>query len=179
MAALAGWPAWRALAQDDPARPRQKVSAHQLQQALTDRFPVRFALGDLFELRASEPRLLLLPATQQVGATLTVQVSGSQLQPLPPGEVDVVFRLRYEAADRTLRARQLQIRDVRWPGLPADTLQIVQGVLPELMRNVGEVVLHRFSPRDLALADTMGFQPDQVTVVDDGLLVLFAAKPLR
>lgn len=177
--ALAGWPVWRALAQDDSARGGQKISARQLQQALSQRFPVRLAFGDLVELRASAPRLLLLPPTQQAGATLTVEVSGAQLQALPPGEVDVVFRLRYEAADRTLRARDLGIRDVRWPGMPPDTLQIVQGVLPELMRNVGEVVLHRFSESDLALADTMGLQPDGISVVKDGLVVSFAAKPLR
>ena len=150
-----------------------------MQQALSQRFPVRFAFGDLIELRASAPRLLLLPPTQQAGATLTIEVSGAQLQPLPPGDVDVVFRLRYEAADRTLRARELQIRDVRWPGMPTDTLRTVQALLPELMRNVGEVVLHRFSPGDLALADTMGFEPDGITVAEDGLVVTFAAKPLR
>lgn len=177
--ALAGWPVWGALAQDDAARPRQKVSARQLQQALSERFPVRLAFGDLIALRAGEPRLLLLPRTQQAGATLTIEVSGAQLQPLPPGDVDVVFRLRYEAADRTLRARDLQVRDVRWPGIPPDTLQLVQGVLPELMRKVGEVVLHRFSASDLALADTMGLQPDGITIAEDGLVVSFAVKPLR
>lgn len=177
--ALAAWPVSRVLAQDDAARPRQKVSARQLQQALSERFPVRFALGDLIELQARAPRLLLLPRTQQAGATLTIEVSGAQLQPLPAGEVDVVFGLRYETADRSLRARELQVRDVRWPGMAADTLQVVQGLLPELMRNVGEVVLHRFSPRDLALADTMGFEPDGITVVEDGLVLSFAPKPLR
>jgi len=90
--------------------------------------------------------------------------------------MDLVFALRYEAHDRTLRAHHPRVLEVRWPGLPAETLQAVQGVLPALAREVGEVVLHRFSARELALADTMGFEPQDIQVLDDGLLVVFGPK---
>jgi hypothetical protein len=49
--------------------------------------------------------------------------------------------------------------------------------MPALAQQVGEVVLHRFSSRELALADTMGFAPEEIRVLDDGLLILFGPKP--
>ena len=97
--------------------------------------------------------------------------------PDPSGEVDVVFALRYEPADQTLRAHQPDILDIRLPGLSHDGIQLLRTLLPALAREVlGEVVLHKFSRRELGLADTMGFEPDKVTVVDDGLEVVFTPK---
>ena len=66
---------------------------------------------------------------------------------------------------------------MRWPGLPPEPLRAVQRMLPAMAREaVGEVVLHQFTARELALADTMGFEPEQLTVVDDGLVVSFGPK---
>ena len=41
-----------------------------------------------------------------------------------------------------------------------------------------EVVLHRLSPKDLALADVLGLQPGSITVTDAGLLIALVSKPL-
>ncbi|HSW20205.1 MAG TPA: DUF1439 domain-containing protein [Ramlibacter sp.] len=180
LTALAGWPAGRLLAQDEGPRPRHRIPAAELHEALSARFPVRFGFAGLLELQVSAPRLLLLPARNRLGASLVAQVSGAQLQRMHAGEVDVVFALRYVAADQTVRAHQLEILDLRWPGLPPETAQALQAVLPALARDaVGEIVLHRFSPRELALADTMGFEPQQITVVDDGLVISFGPKQKR
>ncbi|MEJ8840244.1 DUF1439 domain-containing protein [Ramlibacter sp. AN1133] len=179
LAALACWPAARLLAQDEAARPRQKISAAALYDALSARFPVRFALGGVLQAEISAPRLLLLPARNQLGAALRAEFNGLQLAPAQAGEMDLVFALRYEGRDRTLRARDPRILEVRWPGLPRETAQALQGVLPALARQMGDVVLHRFSDRELALPDTMGFEPQEIRVVDDGLLVLFGPKAAR
>jgi hypothetical protein len=174
VSALACWPAVRLAAQDQP---RHKVSAAELHKALSARFPRRFGPPGLLEVQVSAPQLLLLPARNMLGASLVVQVSGPAVQPLPAGEMELVFRPRYEPSDRTLRASQPEVLDVRLPGAPPESTQAFQRVLPALMREVlGEYVLHRFSGRELALADTMGFEPEQLTVVDDGLLVQFARK---
>jgi hypothetical protein len=50
-------------------------------------------------------------------------------------------------------------------------------MLPAMTREMGEIVVHRFSQRDLALPDTMGFQPQEFQVVEDGVVVLFGPKP--
>jgi hypothetical protein len=177
IAALACVPAARLLAQGDPPLPRHKVSAAQLHGALAARFPLRAAVAGLLELQVSAPRLLLLPARNRLGATLLVEVGGGQWQQLQSGELDVAFALRYERADQTVRGHQLDVLALRWPGLPPETLPLVQRALATTARDgLGEIVLHKFTPRELALPQTMGFEPAGVTVVDDGLVVEFAPK---
>jgi hypothetical protein len=39
-----------------------------------------------------------------------------------------------------------------------------------------EVVLHTLRPQDLALADTMGFEPGDITVTADGLVIGFVPQ---
>jgi hypothetical protein len=179
LSALASWPA-APLAQEGAPRPRHKIGAAQLHEALSSRFPVRFMLGSLLEVEISAPRLLLLSARDKLGAGLVVQVGGMQLQPMPPGEIDVVFGLRYEASDQTVRARDSEILALRWPGLPPATLQQVQRSPYAVVREaMGEFVLHKLEPRDLALADTMGFEPESFRVVDDGVVIVFGPKQRR
>jgi len=180
IAAAACWPAQRLLAQDEGARPRHRISAGQLHEALSQRFPLRFGLPGVLELEVSAPRLLLLPARNKLGATLLARVASPQLQQVHTGEVDVAFALRYEAADQTVRGHGLEILDLRSAGLPPQTVHALQRLLPAMARDaVGEVVLHRFAPRELALADTMGFEPEQIEVLDDGLVILFGPKLRR
>jgi hypothetical protein len=180
IAGIACWPAARLLAQAPEPRPRHKVSAAELYEALSARFPLRLGLAGLLELQVSAPQLLLLPARNKLGATLVAQASGPAVQPMPPGALDVVFGLRYEPADQTVRAQQMEVLDIRMPGLSADTTQALRTVLPQLFRDaVGELVLHKFSQRELALPETMGFEPETLTVLADGVLVGFAPKPRR
>jgi hypothetical protein len=179
LAALACWPAAALLAPDEAARPRHKVSAGELYKVLSARFPLRLGFGGILELQVSAPRLLLQPARNRLGAALQAQAVGPALQQLPAGEVELVFALRYEPADQSIRAYRPEILDVQWPGAGPETLQALQSVMPAMARHVGELVLHRFTPRELALPDTMGFEPEEITVVDDGLVVFFGPKGRR
>ena len=176
LAALAGWPAARLLAGDETPRPRHKVSAGTLFEALSKRFPVRLGLAGLLEVEVSAPRLLLLPARNRLGATLLAQLGGPQAAGLQGGEMDVVFALRYEPVDRTLRAHRAEVLEVRWPGLPPEGMQALRTVLPSLAGQIGEIVLHQLSPGELALPETMGFEPAEIEVVDDGVVVFFRPK---
>ncbi|HSV79687.1 MAG TPA: DUF1439 domain-containing protein [Ramlibacter sp.] len=175
--AFACWPLAGAAAEDEGQRPRFRISAGQLHKALSARFPVRLGLPGLLELEITAPSLHLLPRRNQLGATLQAQAGGPALRQIRHGELDVMFTPRYESADQTVRARDMEIVDLRLPGLPAETLQALRGLLPALAREVvGEVVLHRFSQRELAVADTLGFEPEQLTVAEDGLVVEFTRK---
>ncbi|HYF17407.1 MAG TPA: DUF1439 domain-containing protein [Ramlibacter sp.] len=168
---------WAALAQD-AGQPRHKLSAATLHQGLSARFPLRLDVGGLLQLQVSAPQLLLQPRSNKLGATLVVEGLGASLQQVPAGEADVVFALRYAPADRSLRGHELDLLALRWPALRPEATQVLQRVLPGVAREaVGEIVLHRFTERDLALADTMGLQPERFTVVDDGLVVGFGPKP--
>lgn len=177
LSALAGWPAAGLLAQDAQPRPRHKISAASLYEALTEHFPLQHDLGGLLNLRVSAPRLLLLPVTNQIGAALLAEVSGARLGQGQAGEMDVVFSLRYEPSDRSIRAHRPQVLDLRWPGLPPEAERLLQRLMPSAAQDMGEVVLHRLTPRELALPDTMGLQPEELQVVDDGVIVFFGPKP--
>lgn len=180
VAALACFPAAGLFAQEEQPRPRHKVSAAELHKALSARFPLRMGVAGLLELQVSAPQLHLHAARNKLGATLVAEPSGPGLPSLEPGELDVFFSLRYEAADRTLRAFQPEIRDVRLPGATRQATQALQQLLPAMAREaIGEFVLHRFTDRELALADTMGFEPEKLIVLDDGLLVVFGPKLQR
>jgi hypothetical protein len=177
--ALACWPLPPLFAQGAEPRPRHKISAAQLYDALSRRFPLRFRLGRMLELEVSAPRLLLLPARNKIGAGLSAYASGAQFQQGEPGELDLVFAVRYEASDQTVRGHTPEVVDLRWRGLPPEGREVVQGLVAAMARDVGEVVLHKFSARELALPDTMGFEPQELQVLDDGVLILFGPKARR
>ena len=176
LAALACWPAARVLAAGEEARPRHKLSAATLFDALAKRFPLRVGFGPLLQLQVEAQQLLLQPERNRIGASLLGQLGGLQAGSATRGEVDLVFALRYEPSDRTLRAHQAEVLDVRWPGLPAESLQPLRSLLREMAQHLGEVVLYKLEPGDLALADTMGFEPQELRVVEDGLVVFFGPK---
>lgn len=179
LATLACWPAARAFAQD-AGRPRHKISAAQLHAALSERFPLQLGIAGVLQLEISAPSLHLLPARNRIGAGLLAEVSGLQVQQVPPGEVDVLFAVRYEPLDKTVRARNPELVGLQWPGLPPEAVQSLQKMLPAMARDaLDELVLHAFTPAELSLPDTMGFEPDKVTVVDDGLVVSFGPKRRR
>jgi hypothetical protein len=165
-------------AQPPAARPRHKISAGELYEALSARFPVRRGLAGMLAVEISAPQLLLHPARNQLGAALLAEVRGMRQQ-VQAGEMDLVFSLRYEPSDQTVRARNPEILDVRWPGAPPEALRALQGLLPRVASDLGEIVLHRFTQRELALPRTMGLEPQELTVVEDGLLVFFGPKPAR
>jgi len=129
------------------------------------------------ELVVSAPGLLLLPARNKIGASLRIEASGPALQVPQMGDLDLVFALRYEASDQTLRAYEPEVLELRLAGASPDVAQAIRALLPRLTREVGEFTLHQFTARELALPDTMGFAPDRITVLADGLEVSFAPKP--
>jgi hypothetical protein len=154
-----------------------RVSARQLQQALSARFPLRYAMPGLLELTLGEPLLHLLPQHNRLGTLLPLAAAGPVLRDSYRGELDLDFGLRYEGADQSIRAHGLRVQSLRVDGLPPRSAAVLQQAATELARqHLPEVVLHRLAPRDLALADTMGLQPGAITVTADGLLVGFVNK---
>jgi hypothetical protein len=154
-----------------------RVSARQLQQALSARFPLRYAVPGLLELTLEEPLLQLLPQHNRLGTLLPLVAAGPLLRDRYRGELDLDFALRYEAADHSVRAHGLRVQSLRADGLPPRSAAMLQQAATELARqHLLEVVLHRLAPQDLALADTLGLQPGAITVTADGLLVGFVNK---
>ena len=162
------------------AQPRLVVSARRLQDAVAERFPRRYTVGGLLRLTVDIPFLRLLPELNRVAADMAVNADGPALAAPTTGSFDLDFALRYERSDRSIRAHRLRVRSLRISGLPAPYPDLLDAFREPLARQTfGEVVLHRLSTQDLALAETMGFEPDTITVVADGLVIGFAVRQPR
>lgn len=175
--AAAGWalaPLAACSSVDAHAQPSYRISREQLQQVLAERFPLRYAVSGLLELQIREPQLQLLPEQNRIASELPIDVAGPALARGYSGFIDLDFALRYEASDRTLRAHQIRVQSVRLPGLAPDAAALIDAYARMAsQRALLEVVVHRLRPRDLALAETMGFEPGEITVQRDGLSIHF------
>ena len=154
-----------------------KVSSEQLQSAIASRFPKRYAANGLLDLTLQAPQLRLMAAQNRLGAKLAVQAAGPVLQRAYPGLFDLDFALRYEPADLTIRASALRVNTLQFDGLPPQASILLSGYGPQLAAQaLQDAVLHTLTPKDLALPDTMGLQPGEITVTANGLVVSFVRK---
>lgn len=173
-AGLLAWPAVR-------AQPSYKVSADQLQEAVAQRFPRRYAVGNgLLDLTLQTPRLRLLPELNRLGTEMVVDAAGPALARSSAGTFDVDFALRYEASDQSIRAHQIRFNSLRLSGLPPGPAALLEVYGPALAgQTLQEVVVHKLRPQDLMLADGLGLEPGAITVTAKGLVIAFVAKPVR
>lgn len=138
---------------------------------------MRYPVAGLFDVALAVPRLRLLPDANRLASELPVQVAGPALRHSYSGELGLDFGLRYEAADRTIRARGLRVRSLDVPGLTGQAAALLRHAATDLAEQaLLEVVLHRLQPRDLALTDAMGLQPGAITVTPTGLVIGFVNK---
>jgi hypothetical protein len=159
------------------AQPRYTVSAAQMQAAAAAKFPLNYPVGGLFELALQAPRLRLLPAENRIGADIPVEAAGEALRRRYPGSLDIDFALRYEPGDRSLRAHQIRVNTLQFPGLRPQIGELLNTYAPVLAAQaLGEVVLHQLGDKELGLADTMGLAPDRITVTPSGLVIDFKMK---
>jgi hypothetical protein len=162
------------------AQPAYRVSARQLQQVRDQRFPLRYPVPGVLELRVEAPRLRLLPEENRIATGLVIDASGPALRRSYSGDVDVDFALRYERSDMSLRAHQIRIQAVRLPALAPNAAALIDAYArAATQRALLEVVLHTLRPQDLALAETMGLEPGPITVTADGLVIGFVPREPR
>jgi hypothetical protein len=156
-----------------------RVSTAQMQEALGQRFPLRYPMQGLLSLEVQTPRLQMLPAENRLRAEMPVEAAGPALNRSHQGSLEVDFALRYEASDRTLRAHQLRLSRLKFPSLQPSVVTLLNTYAPTLGDEMlKEVVLHRLEPKDLAPLDKMGMQPGAITVTPTGLVVGMVLKPL-
>lgn len=168
-----------AVLQGAQAQPSHTVSLETLQQEMAQRFPARYPVAGLFDLDVKAPQLNLLPDQDRLAANMAVQATGPALRRSHTGTFVVDFALRYEASDRTIRAYRLAFRHLRFPDLRPQATELLNTYGPALANlALQEVVLHQLRPQDLAMTDSLGMQPDSITVTDKGLVIRFVLKPL-
>lgn len=181
-----GAPAQAATTEADPPpddepqpQPHYTVSAELLQQAVAQRFPLRYAVPGLLDLDMQVPQLQLLPTQNRLGAEMAIDAAGPALQGSHRGTLALDFALRYEPRDLTVRAHQVRFKRLTMPSLQPGVVMLLNTYGPTLsQRALLEVVLHRLQPSDLALPNSLGMQPGSITVTDTGLVIGFVPKPL-
>lgn len=161
------------------AQPSYTVSIDTVQKQVGQRFPMRYPLGGLLDLEVQAPQLQLMPKQNRLSAKMALEAIGPLLKSPRAGEFDVDFALRYEPSDQTIRAYQLNFQNLRISGLLPQANELLNAYGPTLAKqSLQEVVLHQLRPKDLAMADTLGMQPQSITVTDKGLVIGFVMKPL-
>lgn len=159
------------------AQPGYTVSAEQLQEAVAQRFPLRYPMAGLVDVDVQTPRLSLLPDSNRLGAAFPLSAGGPALRRSHSGMLEVEFALRYEASDRSLRAHQLRLVRLDFPSLRPEVVALLNGYGPGLAeQSLREVVLHRLRPQDLGVLDGLGMQPGAITVTPRGLSIAFVNK---
>ena len=162
------------------AQPSFKVSAEQLEKAIAQRFPRRYPAGGLFDINVQAPQLRLLPELNRLGAQMVVDAGGPALRRSYTGAFNLDFALRYEPTDQSIRASQLRVNSLRFDDLPPRPAALLDAYGPTLAeQTLQDAVLHQLQPQDLTLADTMGLEPDKITVTRQGLVISFVAKQPR
>ncbi|WP_395056883.1 DUF1439 domain-containing protein [Polaromonas sp.] len=159
------------------AQPSYTVTSAQLQQAVAEKFPMRYPVGGLLALTLQPPRLRLLPEQNRLGTVMVVDAAGPALSSSSSGNFDVDFALRYEASDQSIRAHKLKVNTLSLSGLPPGPAALLQAYGPSLAeQSLLEVVLHKLQPKDLMLADGLGLEPGAITVTARGLVIGFVPK---
>lgn len=157
--------------------PRYTVPARQIERMLAQRFPRREPLAGLLELTLAMPQLRYLAEQNRIGALLPLEAAGPALRQPRSGTLELDFALRYERTDQTLRAHRLRVHALRIEGIAPRHAELLDSLGPLLGRQaLGEVVLHRLQPKDLALADGLGLEPGEITVTAQGLVIGFVPK---
>ena len=161
-------------------QPQHTASIDVLQRTVAERFPVRYPVGNLFDLDVQAPRLRLMPESNRLGAAMQIYAAGPALRRPHTGLFDLDFGLRYEARDQTLRARNPRVNVLRLDDMPPRNAELIETFGPALAQEaLQDMVLHRLRPRDLALADAMGLEPGEIEVTPRGLVIHFVAKASR
>lgn len=159
------------------AQPVYTVSVDRLQKEMAQRFPLRYPVAGLLDLEVQAPQLELQPQLNRVLARMAIDATGPLLQHAQSGMFDVQFALRYENSDHTIRAYRLAFQNVQIAGLSKQASALLNAYGPALANSsLQEVVLHQLRPQDLAIADSLGMEPHDITVTEKGLAIGFGPK---
>lgn len=163
----------------DDAGAGRSVTTEQLGEMLRPHFPISYPVPGFLTLSVGTPRLAMRPESNRVDAEMAVSAQGEALNRPQNGRLGVGFALRYEARDRTIRAHQLRVNRLSFPGLKPEAEALIQVYGPALAEaSLQEVVLHQFNDKDLAVLDVLGLRPGNITVTESGLRIGFEPKPL-
>lgn len=159
--------------------PRQiTVSRQRLQDGVARAFPVQRSVAGLAELALQAPTISLLPERNRLGAALdwvlTEPLTGQRLA----GRLALDFGLRYDAEQGAIRMVDVQVRQLDVDRLgPAQRAWVARLAPPLLGQLLGDQVLYRVPPEQLAQARQHGLQVRALQVLPDALRIDLDSGP--
>ena len=151
-----------------------RVSTAQLERGLRDRGPIRHSLAGVLDLSARVDGLRLVPERDRLAAAMKFDTQGPLLPQPWHGSFDLLFGLRYEPSDLSLRAHQLEVSGLRVPRVMGRSAELLQSALNAVSQQFArEVVLHRLNPSDVQWLQSLGLRPGPIDVTADGLVLGF------
>ena len=175
------------------AQPRQFVEAHPVKGGVEQPRQLRLMhgqpLGGQYQMapqrlhvvgqRFESPRLRLVPQRNRLATTLDVMAIERVFGSAAKGVVDLEYGLRYEAADATVR-----LRDVRVESMKFDRTQGGLDPTPFVSRSMAEQLLENLAFAKLAQQRVdelraQGLERATLTVTESGLDVIFTAAAAR
>ena len=158
---------------------RMFFSEAELVALMQRQFPRRQRVADALDVRFESPRLRLVPQRNRLATTLDVMAIERVFGSAAKGVVDLEYGLRYEAADATVR-----LRDVRVESMKFDRTQGGLDPTPFVSRSMAEQLLENLAFAKLAQQRVdelraQGLERATLTVTESGLDVIFTAAAAR
>lgn len=151
------------------------ISTEQLEQALRSRTPMRHSLAGIVNLRAQLGEVRPLPQENRLATQVRFDASGPLLPQAWHGSFDLLFGLRFEPSDHSLRAQDLELQALRLPMVMGRSAELLEGALTALAQQMGkDLVLYRLNPRDVERLLSLGLRPEPIQVTPRGLRVEFS-----
>ena len=156
-----------------------RVSADRLQQAMTERFPIKQRVADVLELEVLPPRLSLLPASNRIATDVDLNLVDRLMGGRYSGSFSFDFGVRFEPSDNTIRMTGARVNRISLAGVPEPYQTAITRNAPKLAERLFDNrVLHQFSDKDLSLVNGLGLEPGEISVTPEGLKVTLVPRPL-
>ncbi|MEJ7932361.1 hypothetical protein WG922_20480 [Ramlibacter sp. AN1015] len=167
-AGCAGWPG---------APDALRISTQELQERLREHVPLQHGIPGIVSVDARVAAVRTLPQSNRLAAKVAFNASGPLLPQTWYGSFDLLFGLRWEPTDQTLRAQQLEVQSLRLPMVMGRSAELLEGAINALARQLaGDLVVHRLGREEAQRLERFGVQPQAITVTPEGLVIGLARE---
>ena len=157
-----------------------EVPQARLQELIDRQFPLNSRLLDLLDATVAAPRLVMRPATNRIATEFELTVSDRLFKLPHRGTLLLDYGLRFEASDHTLRLTNVRVERFEVDGLPPPLQRQIERIGVQLAeRLLSERVLYTLRPQDVAAVQGRGYQPADIRVATEGLVITLLPQAAR
>ena len=140
------------------------ITAEELTQKMSRRFPVERSVGGLLDVTLSRPRVETNPDEQRIVASFDVSVKLALSNRSVTGTLKVSGRPEYVAASQSLFLREARVDQIRMDNMPdALSAGLAKAATNFAKDSVEDKALYTFKPEDLSRYGVR-YQPDRIEV---------------